>query len=87
MAIEFERRQIDDFKARLAGGGARPGMTYGRTDELGFAPVENPVHVNDLHATILHLLGMDHEALTYKYQGREFRLTDVGGHVIRPILS
>lgn len=77
----------DAFCVWLAGGGARPGMTYGRTDELGFAPVENPVHVNDLHATILHLLGMDHEALTYKYQGREFRLTDVGGHVIRPILS
>jgi uncharacterized protein (DUF1501 family) len=71
----------------LAGGGVRGGMTYGRTDELGFAAVENPLHVHDLHATILHLLGLDHRRLTYRYGGRDFRLTDVHGRVAEAILA
>jgi len=75
------------FSMFLAGGGIRGGMTYGNTDELGYHAVENPVHVNDLHATMLHLLGIDHTRLTYRYQGRDFRLTDVAGQVVQPILA
>jgi hypothetical protein len=71
----------------LAGGGIKPGLVYGATDDLGFNVVENPVHVHDLQATILHLLGLDHERLTYRYQGRDFRLTDVHGHVVKDILA
>ncbi len=71
----------------LAGGGIKPGMTYGETDDLGFNVVENPVHVHDMQATILHLLGLDHERLTYTFQGRPFRLTDVHGHVVKAILA
>jgi hypothetical protein len=71
----------------LAGGGIKPGMTYGSTDDLGFHVAENPVHVHDLQATILHLLGLDHERLTYRYAGRDFRLTDVHGKVVRDILA
>ncbi len=71
----------------LAGGGIRPGMSYGRTDELGFNIVENPVHVHDLQATILNQLGLDHERLTYRYAGRDFRLTDVHGKVVTDILA
>lgn len=71
----------DAFTVWLAGGGIRGGLSYGSTDEFGFGIIENPVHVHDLNATVLHLLGIDHERLTYKYQGREFRLTDVGGNV------
>ncbi len=71
----------------LAGGGIKGGMTYGATDELGYNPVENPLHVNDLHATILHQLGIDHTRLSYRFQGRDFRLTDVAGKVIKPILG
>lgn len=71
----------------LAGGGVRPGLTYGATDDLGFNVVEHPVHVHDLQATILHLLGLDHERLTYRYQGRDFRLTDVHGRVVQDILA
>jgi arylsulfatase A-like enzyme len=59
---------------------------YGRTDDFGFKVVENPVHVHDLHATILHLLGIDHTKLTYRYSGRDFRLTDVAGRVVKEIL-
>ncbi|MCC6671308.1 MAG: DUF1501 domain-containing protein [Planctomycetes bacterium] len=70
----------------LAGGGVRP-MDLGRTDELGYASVEDPVHVHDLQATILHLLGIDHEQLTFRHQGREFRLTDVGGRVVGKLLG
>ena len=70
----------------MAGGGIRPGMTYGATDDFGFDVVENPVHVYDLHATMLHCLGVDHEQLTYKYQGRHYRLTDVHGDVVTDIL-
>jgi hypothetical protein len=75
------------FTMWLAGGGVKAGITYGRTDDLGYSIVENPVHVHDLNATILHLLGLDHERLTYKYQGRQFRLTDVHGNVVKPLLA
>jgi hypothetical protein len=75
------------FTMWLAGGGVRGGMTYGATDEYGWHATENKVHVHDLHATILHLMGIDHEKLTYRYSGRDFRLTDVHGHVVRDILA
>jgi hypothetical protein len=75
------------FTMWLAGGGVKGGITYGKTDEFGFRAVENRVHVHDLHATILHLLGFDHERLTYRYAGRDFRLTDVHGSVIPELLA
>ena len=75
------------FSTLLAGGGVRGGMTYGTSDEFGMNAQENPVHVHDLHATILHLMGLDHERLTYRYAGRDFRLTDVHGDVVRRILA
>jgi uncharacterized protein (DUF1501 family) len=71
----------------MAGGGVKGGMTYGATDEYGAAAVEDKVHVHDLHATVLHLLGLDHERLTYRYAGRDFRLTDVHGNVVMEILA
>ena len=74
------------FSIYLAGGGIKPGL-YGKTDDFGYNIVENPVHVHDFQATMLHLLGIDHEKFTYKYQGRRFRLTDVEGHVVHDILS
>ena len=75
------------FSMWLAGGGAKGGMTYGATDEFGFAAAENKVHVHDLHATILHLMGLDHEKLTYRYSGRDFRLTDIHGRVVHEIVA
>jgi hypothetical protein len=75
------------FTMWLAGGGVRGGTVYGATDELGFQAVENRMHVHDLHATVLHLMGLDHERLTYRYSGRDFRLTDVSGKVVREILA
>ncbi len=75
------------FTMWLAGGGIRPGITLGKTDEIGFHTVEDPVHVHDLQATLLHLLGLDHERLTFTHQGRDFRLTDVHGNVVRPLLA
>jgi hypothetical protein len=75
------------FSMWLAGGGARGGYVHGATDEFGFAAVEDPVHVHDLHATILYLLGFDHEKLTYRYAGRDFRLTDVHGRVVKELLA
>ncbi len=75
------------FTAWLAGGGIRGGVSYGASDEVGYKAAVDRVHVNDLHATILHLLGMDHKRLTYKYNGRQFRLTDVGGQVIQAIVA
>lgn len=75
------------FSVWLAGGGVRGGLTYGATDEFGFKAVENPVHVHDLHATLLHLMGLDHEKLTYRYSGRDFRLTDVQGEVVKGIIA
>ncbi|MEZ6110312.1 MAG: DUF1501 domain-containing protein [Pirellulaceae bacterium] len=71
----------------LAGGGVKPGFSYGETDEFGYLAVENKVHMHDLHATMLHLLGVDHERLTYRYAGRDFRLTDIYGRVVRDIIA
>jgi len=75
------------FTMWMAGAGVKPGFTYGATDEYGYNVVENPVHVHDLQATLLHLLGIDHEKLTYKFQGRYYRLTDVSGEVVKGILA
>jgi hypothetical protein len=92
-----EERDGSKFKGRdhhphaysmwMAGGGVRGGMSYGATDELGYNIVENPVHVHDVNATILHLLGMDHTRLTYKHLGRDFRLTDVHGNVLSDLIA
>ena len=75
------------FTMWMAGGGVRGGLRYGLTDEYGYKAVENRVHLHDFHATILHLLGLDHEKLTYRYSGRDFRLTDVYGKVVKDILA
>ncbi len=75
------------FTMWLAGGGIKPGITLGKTDDLGYNPVEDPIDVHDLHATMLHLLGVDHTRLVYKFQGRFFRLTDVHGHVVKKLLA
>jgi hypothetical protein len=75
------------FSTLVAGGGIKGGITYGNTDEFGFKAVENPVHIHDLHATLLHALGIDHTRLTYRYSGRDFRLTDVAGNVVHEILA
>ena len=77
----------DGFTLWMAGGGVKGGLTYGSTDELGLTAVENRVHVHDLHATILHLLGFDHTRLTYRYAGRDFRLTDIHGNVVEEIIA
>jgi arylsulfatase A-like enzyme len=74
------------FTMWMAGGGIKPGVTIGRTDELGYNVVEDAVEVHDLHATILHLMGLDHTRLIYRFQGRDFRLTDVSGNVVRKLL-
>jgi hypothetical protein len=71
----------------MAGGGVKGGLEYGSTDEYGYYAVENKVHIHDLHATMLHLLGLDHTKLTYRYAGRDFRLTDIYGEVVTPILA
>jgi hypothetical protein len=86
---EFTGRNhhIDAFTMWFAGGGIKAGQVYGQTDELGFDVVENRAHVHDLHATILHLLGLDHEKLTFKFQGRDFRLTDVHGRLLQGLLA
>lgn len=78
---------IMGFSMFLAGGGVKGGLTWGATDELGYEAIDNKVHVNDLHATLLHLFGINHERLTYRFQGRDFRLTDVSGHVLHDILA
>ncbi len=78
---------IMGFSCWLAGGGVKPGYHWGATDELGYEAVENKVHVHDLHATMLHLFGIDHTLLTHRFQGRDFRLTDVGGRVVHEILT
>ncbi|MBT3540580.1 MAG: DUF1501 domain-containing protein [Opitutae bacterium] len=75
------------FTVWMAGGGTKPGHVHGRTDDLGYGIADSPVHVHDFNATLLHLLGMDHERLTYRFQGRKFRLTDVHGHVVKEVLS
>ncbi len=78
---------IKGFSMWLAGGGIKGGISHGQTDELGYSAVEDVVPVHDLHATMLHLLGVDHKRLTYKFQGRDFRLTDVHGNVVKKILA
>jgi uncharacterized protein (DUF1501 family) len=75
------------FTTWLAGGGSKGGHVHGATDEFGFAAVDNKVHVHDLHATMLHLLGFNHETFTYRYAGRDFRLTDVHGNVVRELIA
>ena len=77
----------EGFTMWLAGGGVKRGIRYGSTDEYGYYAVENKVHVHDLHATILHLLGLDHERLTYRDAGRDFRLTDVHGNVVKQLIA
>ena len=78
---------IEAFTMWLAGGGTRGGAQIGKTDELGYYPVEDRVHVHDLQATVLHLLGLDHLKLTYRFQGRDFRLTDVAGEVVHKLIA
>jgi hypothetical protein len=75
------------FTLWLAGGGFKSGYSHGETDDLGFNVVRDPVHVHDLHATLLHQLGFDHEKLTYRFQGRDFRLTDVHGRVVNEVIA
>jgi hypothetical protein len=71
----------------MAGGGIKGGVTHGKTDDFGYNVVEDGVHVHDFQATLLHLLGIDHERLTYRFQGRDFRLTDISGTVVRQLLA
>ena len=78
---------IRGFSIWMAGGGVKGGISYGNTDELGYYAVEDIVHGHDFHATILHLLGIDHQKLTYRFQGRDFRLTDVHGHLVNNIIA
>lgn len=77
----------EGFTMWMAGGGVKPGIAYGATDDYGYFAAENKVHIHDLHATLLHILGMDHEKLTYRFAGRDFRLTDIHGHVVKDILA
>jgi hypothetical protein len=81
-AVTGRDHQPSAFSLWMAGGGVKGGLTYGETDELGMNVVRNPVHINDFHATLLHLFGLDHEALTYHFEGRDYRLTDVAGRVV-----
>ena len=75
------------FTVWLAGGGVKGGFSYGETDDYGYAAAVNKVHTHDLHATMLHILGLNHEKLTFRYAGRDFRLTDVHGNVVKDVLS
>ncbi len=85
--IDGRDHNPEGYSVWLAGGGVKGGIVHGRTDEFGFAAIEDKVHYHDLHATILYLLGLDHERLTYRYSGRDFRLTDIHGRVVREILA
>jgi uncharacterized protein (DUF1501 family) len=78
---------IEAYTMWLAGGGVKPGLTLGATDAIGYTAVEDRVHIHDLQATLLHLLGLDHLRLTYRFQGRDFRLTDVHGEVVQKLLA
>ncbi|MBT6032007.1 MAG: DUF1501 domain-containing protein, partial [Kordiimonadaceae bacterium] len=78
---------IKSYTMWLAGGGIKQGFTYGKTDDFSYNIAENGVHVHDLQATIMHLMGIDHKRLTYRYQGRDFRLTDVGGNLVSNIIA
>jgi hypothetical protein len=71
----------------MAGGGIKPGTVYGETDDFGYNIVRDPVHVHDLHATLLHAMGVDHKRLTFRHEGRDYRLTDIAGNVIEPLLA
>ena len=71
----------------MAGGGIKPGTQYGKTDDYAYNVAEKPVHVHDFQATVMHLLGIDHERLTYRFQGRRFRLTDIHGHVVNDLIA
>ena len=71
----------------MAGGGFKPGLTYGETDDFGFLPVSGAIHLHDLHATLLHQMGIDHEKLTWRHLGRDYRLTDIAGTVVKEILA
>ncbi|MEM9329520.1 MAG: DUF1501 domain-containing protein, partial [Bacteroidota bacterium] len=75
------------FTIWMAGAGVKPGFTYGATDDFSYNITENPMHVHDFHATLMHLMGIDHERLNFKTQGRRFRLTDVHGHVVKEVLA
>jgi hypothetical protein len=77
---------IDAYSMWVAGGGFKAGFIHGETDELGLGPISGGKHVHDLQATLLHLMGLNHERLTYRFQGRDFRLTDVAGHVLTDLL-
>ena len=87
LAEIFRRRRRGSGAHGLAGGGAKRGLSYGASDDIGATPAEKRMDVHDFHATILHLMGLDHEQLTYRYSGRDFRLTDVHGHVAQEIVS
>src|SRR6185437_12753270 len=87
IATHGREHQPDSFCTILAGGGVKAGLTYGETDDFGFRPVAGKVHLHDLHATMLHLLGLDHLRLTYPHHGRDYRLTDVYGSVVKEILA
>jgi hypothetical protein len=78
---------IEAFTMWFAGGGIKPGQSIGETDEIGFSSVKDQVQVHDIQATVLHLLGIDHTKLIFRYRGRDFRLTDVGGNLIRQLLA
>ena len=86
-ATPGRNHHIDAFSMWFAGGGTKPGNLVGETDEFGFGSIKDECHVHDLHATILHLLGLDHEKLTYRFQGRDFRLTDVEGRIVKKLLA
>jgi uncharacterized protein (DUF1501 family) len=87
IAKHGREHQQESFCTLLAGGGVKPGLVHGETDDFGYRPVKGQVHLHDLHATILHQLGIDHERLTYPHLGRDYRLTDVYGRVVQEILS
>ena len=87
MAYVGRDHHIEAYTMWMAGGGIKPGLSYGETDDIGYYGVKDRVHIHDLQATILHQLGFDHEKLTYPFQGRQFRLTDVHGKVVKDILS
>ena len=87
IAKHGREHQQESFCTILAGGGVKPGFAYGDTDDFGYRPVEGRVHLHDLHATVLHLLGIDHERLIYRFKGRDFRLTDVSGRVVEELLA
>ena len=87
ISVHGREHQQESFCAWMAGGGVKRGFTYGSTDDFGYRPIDGKVHLHDLHATLLHLLGLDHERLTHRHAGRDFRLTDVYGNVVREILA